>query len=230
LLIITSENAVTPLPPNNTIQSDLDKIAESQQLATSVLQSIESILSGKSPSVFTSDGSLIASISQSLTSISQSLAIIAKALTSPPIVGLRVVFTPNVEESEMKVIKKPGFAVPKATPKATASLALADNGNGTATVYGIDQAGNVVDISTQGVTLTVTSDTPTVATVGTPTGVTFPYGAATSPAPAVGATANYTIVATWPATPPPPTGSPFTDTVAVTITQSAISGIGVTFN
>ncbi len=71
---------------------------------------------------------------------------------------------------------------------------LQDNGDDTFTVTGVDAAGNAVDISTTA-TMTATSDAPLVVTVDAPTGLTSAIHAAV-PAPAVGATANITLVVT----------------------------------
>jgi hypothetical protein len=72
---------------------------------------------------------------------------------------------------------------------------LQDNGDDTYTVFGVDAAGNQVDISTVA-TLAAVSDTPAVVTADAPVGMTGAFHAAT-PAPAINATATLTITATW---------------------------------
>ena len=98
---------------------------------------------------------------------------------------------------------------------------LQDNGDLTYTVFGVDAAGSQADISTVA-TLTASSDATDVVTVDAPVGMTGAIHAAT-PAPAVGATANISLTATW------NDGSigPFTITWPQTIIAGPVTGIEV---
>jgi hypothetical protein len=206
-----------PQPPVTQL-GELEKIATAQQAIATATQ------------MLLANSDVVVVYLGAIQGFLERVAVALETLAAPPpVVGITTVFTPR--EQLMRMISKPTTSALKAAPKAAAStqtLALADNSNGTATVYGIDEVGNPVDISSVA-TLTVSSDTPAVATVGTPTGMTFPYAAATNPAPAIGATANWTSTATWNPGTTAPAGSPFTDTVTVTIGPSAVGGIGVKF-
>jgi hypothetical protein len=114
-------------------------------------------------------------------------------------------------------VKKMGAKLTKGAA-APISFQFTDNENATFTVNGVDASGAAVDIS--GVaTLTATSDTPAVMTVGPVTGMG-------SSIQGVGpGTANLILVATW------NDGSvgPFTLTVPVTVTGGTATGLSVTF-
>jgi len=125
----------------------------------------------------------------------------------------------------VKMVKKKSGMLSAAVKGAKASpgvFLLQDNGDDTFTVLGADAAGATVDISAVA-TLTASSDNPAVVTVDTPTGMTSAIHAATPP-PAVGATANITLTATW------KDGSigPFVVTWPQQITAGPVSGIVVT--
>jgi glycerophosphoryl diester phosphodiesterase len=136
--------------------------------------------------------------------------------------GVPFTFTQDGEFTmiTVKLVKKTGKFATKAKPKASfTSFAFQDNQDSTCTVMGIDGAGVQTDISgIATLTPVPTSDTPTVATVGTPTGMTFLLQGV---APG---TANITVTATW------NDGSigPFVFTLPVTVTTSPVSGITVT--
>src|ERR1035438_3719060 len=98
-----------------------------------------------------------------------------------------------------KASRRTGVPLPKLSKTAHASLLgfnLQDNGDLTWTLQGIDAAGNVGALDPTLVTLTAVSDTPAVVTEDAPVGVTGAVHVPV-PAPAIGATANITIVATW---------------------------------
>lgn len=126
---------------------------------------------------------------------------------------------------DCKLAKKP--AGMKAAAKAKAGAAppvafqLTDNGDLTFTVHGVDAAGAVVDISAVA-TLQASSDNPAVVTVDPPVGMSSAVHAAV-PAPAVGATANVLLTATF------NDGSvgPFTITWVQNIVAGGVTGIEV---
>ena len=129
------------------------------------------------------------------------------------------------EEDDMasvKLVKKGGALMGGVTgslkPKATADLAIFDNQDDTATVQGVDAAGNAVDISAVA-TIAVTSSDPSSLTVMTPTGMTFGFSALK---PTVtGSPVIVTIVATF------NDGSigPFTVTLPVDISGTVATGL-----
>ena len=117
--------------------------------------------------------------------------------------------------------KAQGFS-PRGIAKgaAVASFILQDNQNDTCTVFGVDNAGNQVDISTvASLTPPPTSSDTTKITVGAPTGMTFNIKAV-GPLTA-GTPVNITVVATW------NDGSigPFTFTLPVEVQAGPTGGI-----
>ena len=92
--------------------------------------------------------------------------------------------------------KKSGMkAMAKAPLKASPNdFGLVDNGDETASIVGVDAAGNPAPLDPAVFTLTIASDTPAVVTVDN-TGLTFGEHAAV-PAPAVNATAGITVTVT----------------------------------
>jgi len=139
----------------------------------------------------------------------------------------------KVPASTHKTFRKSLASLPsKTVPKAAGIVIpdpLPDNGDIPFILVGVDQAGNQVALDPTQVTMTDSSDTPTVVTVdppgtaGTPAGLASTIHAAV-PAPSVGATANVTLTATWPAG---STTGPFSFDWPQTIVASPIAGVGV---
>jgi hypothetical protein len=121
-------------------------------------------------------------------------------------------------------------AMPKAAPGKVVGHAivipdvLPDDGTLSFSLTGVDAAGNPVALDPTVVTATAVSDTPAVITVDAFVGLSSTLRAAT-PAPAIGATANVTITATWASN--PPAGSPFNFVWALSIGAGAVVGITV---
>lgn len=159
-----------------------------------------------------------------LQSIANSLRQLVSYVVSMP-EGISVVFSkPQPKEDSMVVPKitpvVKSAAKPVSSKKAApAVFTMLDNEDDSFTVMGVDAGGNPVDISSVA-TLTVTSDTPTIATVSSPVGMT-------SEVTAVGPTGslNLICVATW------NNGSigPFTITQPVTISGGPAVGLTVEF-
>lgn len=106
----------------------------------------------------------------------------------------------------------------KAGDPDPASYILLDSDDGSFTIQGKDAAGAVVDIS-EVATLTVSSDTPAVLTVDTPSGMSCACHGVTP------GTAQVTAVATW------TDGSvgPFTISFTATVGAGPATGLVITF-
>lgn len=165
--------------------------------------------------------------------IAASLAKIAAEVDPRRVVGVDAVQTlsPHTRKDDLmkampcKLIPaSPGMKAHSPLPKGEtlASFGILDNGNGTITILGTDAAGNHFDISAVAtLSPAPTSDAPAVVTVGPPTGMTFPVAAATSPPPAVGATATITATATW----TDGSNGPFSASFLETIQPGPVTGI-----
>lgn len=127
--------------------------------------------------------------------------------------------------AKVSMVKKSAhkkMATKAAKGAAVVDFQLQDDGSNKFTVLGVDAVGNTLDVS--GIaTLTATSDNPAVVTVDTPVGMESTVHAATGPAPAIGATANIILVATW----NDASIGPFTVTWPMSITPGKVSGITV---
>lgn len=106
---------------------------------------------------------------------------------------------------------------------------LQDNGDVTATIFGVDATGQgQIDLSTIA-TLAVTSDAPSTVSVSLTSGMSFTENAPTNPAPTVGTTANITAVVTFNDGTTPPLTLTWRDTVvqgpaaALTISRGPVS-------
>lgn len=173
-------------------------------------------------------------IASSLSTIGLYLAKIATEL-SDPVVGISVSPDTPVEKPSphylqgdgqmaakmsvtcVKKSKAPRIPIKKAASTPVVGFTLIDNEDCSFTVFGVDAAGNQLDISALA-TLAVSSDTVAVLTVATPVGMT---GIMTAVGPA--GTANLTLVATW------NDGSvgPFTILWPITVTAGPATGVVV---
>lgn len=176
----------------------------------------------------------LVSINTALQSISQQLIILVQGAEGDKIVGIGIQpGVPTVHSQKgnpsmkMVLLKKTMKGTPhKIGAAPITQFGLMDNGDCTFTVFGLDAAGNQIDISTVA-TMSCSSDNTAVVTVDTPTGMGSAMHTPTNPAPQIGQTANISVVVTWsdPTTAPP--GSPFNFTLPVTIQPGAVSGITI---
>jgi len=123
-----------------------------------------------------------------------------------------------------KLLKKSLLKAPlKAAAKGVGvgpDFILIDNQNDTATVAGIDSVGNPTTLDPNIVSITVSSSDMTILTVGTPTGLTFPFST-TGKLSVPGTPVVLTATATW------SDGSvgPFTGTLPVDVVAGPTSGV-----
>jgi hypothetical protein len=171
---------------------------------------------------------LLVSIEKQVACVCSQLTKLVAYLTTPQVVGIEIepgVPTPKeIEMAKFHVslvnksqLPKKAAGAPKAGP--VIDFQILDNQNDTATVYGVDSAGQQVDISSAA-TIAVTSSDTTILTVSVPTGVTFKM-TATGKLSVPGTPVQIGVVATW------NDGSigPFSMTLPVDVVAGPVSGI-----